>query len=383
MNLQSPIPDTQYLIANPQFPGRLALQQRVLPTYRAPFFDLLARSCEGGLSVFAGEPRLVEGISTATHLDSAQFTPARNWHFRDPSSKIYLCWQEDIVKWLADWDPDALILEANPRYLSNRLAVRWMHERGRPVLGWGLGAPPLGGILTPMRRRNRLSYLHSLDGILAYSQRGANEYRTLGVSPEQVFVATNAAMPRPERTPPSRPNTFDGQPVVLFVGRLQARKRLDILLRACAAMPKGLQPRIVIVGDGPARAQFEKMAAQIYPHAEFVGGKYGDETKPYFKAADLFALPGTGGLAVQQAMSYGLPVIVAKGDGTQDDLVRPANGWQVPPGDQDAFTNTLREALSDIPRLRRLGAESYRIVVEEINLEEMVSAFIAALKTAK
>ena len=49
-------------------------------------------------------------------------------------------------------------------------------------------------------------------------------------------------------------------------------------------------------------------------------------------------LPGTGGLAVQQAMAHGLPVIVAQGDGTQDDLVRPENGWQIPPDDLAALT---------------------------------------------
>jgi glycosyltransferase involved in cell wall biosynthesis len=166
---------------------------------------------------------------------------------------------------------------------------------------------------------------------------------------------------------------------VLFVGRLQARKRLDILLRACATLPDSLHPRLIIVGDGPAREEFETLAEEVYPSAEFVGAKYGDEVATYFAAADLFALPGTGGLAVQQAMSYGLPVIVAQGDGTQDDLVRPENGWQVPPGDQAAFTQALRQALSDVTRLRHRGAESYRIVAEEVNIESMVADFVKAL----
>ena len=39
-----------------RFPGRLALQQRVLPVYRVPFVDTLADRCDGGLSVFAGQP---------------------------------------------------------------------------------------------------------------------------------------------------------------------------------------------------------------------------------------------------------------------------------------------------------------------------------------
>ncbi len=63
--------------------------------------------------------------------------------------------------------------------------------------------------------------------------------------------------------------------------------------------------------------------------------------------------------------------------------MRPENGWQVPPGDQQAFSTVLREALTDLPRLRRMGAESYRIVSEEINLEGMVAVFVEALREVK
>ena len=122
-------------------------------------------------------------------------------------------------------------------------------------------------------------------------------------------------------------------------------------------------------------------AAQIYPEAEFVGARHGAALKPYFTGADLFVLPGTGGLAIQEAMSYGLPVIVAQGDGTQDDLVRKENGWQIPPGDFDALLKTMKDALSDAARLRRMGEESYRIVKEEINIERMVTTFVIALNT--
>jgi glycosyltransferase involved in cell wall biosynthesis len=82
---------------------------------------------------------------------------------------------------------------------------------------------------------------------------------------------------------------------------------------------------------------------------------------------------------VQEAMSYGLPVIVARGDGTQDDLVRPGNGWQIPNEDHPALLNALQEALSDTARLRRMGAESYRIVKEEINIEKMVETFAVVI----
>ena len=152
-----------------------------------------------------------------------------------------------------------------------------------------------------------------------------------------------------------------------------------MLLRACARLDA--KPRLVIVGDGPERASLEGLAKKIYPSAEFIGARHGTELKPYFTEADLFVLPGTGGLAVQEAMSYGLPVIVAQGDGTQDDLVRRTNGWQIPPDDFEALLSTMKDALSDVARLRRMGEEAYRIVKEEINIEKMVETFVRALNS--
>jgi glycosyltransferase involved in cell wall biosynthesis len=172
---------------------------------------------------------------------------------------------------------------------------------------------------------------------------------------------------------------FGGQPVLLFVGRLQARKRIDNLLHACAALPEGLRPRLWIIGDGPARPDLESLASHIYPQAQFTGEVRGPELDRYFAMADLFVLPGTGGLAVQQAMSFGLPVIVAQGDGTQDDLVRDENGWRILPDDLPALTQALQAALSDPRRLRLMGQASYRIVSDQVNLERMVEVFIQAL----
>jgi glycosyltransferase involved in cell wall biosynthesis len=167
--------------------------------------------------------------------------------------------------------------------------------------------------------------------------------------------------------------------MVLFVGRLQRRKRLDLLLEACRSLPPSSQPRLVIVGDGPARDEFVSLAKRIYPQTEFPGALHGTDLEAYFEQADLFVLPGTGGLAVQHAMTYGLPVVAAQGDGTQVDLVRPENGWQVPSDDLPALINALGDALRDVTRLRRMGRESYRIVSEEINLSTMVQVFIQAL----
>jgi glycosyltransferase involved in cell wall biosynthesis len=357
------------------FPGKLAFQQRVLTPYRAVFFDALAAACRGGLGVFAGLPRPEESIATTDTLTVAHYTRALNLHFlRGP---LYLCYQRGLLSWLVDCIPDALIVEANPRYLSTPAAVNWMKQRNRPVIGWGLGAPSLAGPLSGLRKSRRASFLRDFDGLITYSRRGAAEYGALGFPADKIFVAPNAASPRPTSPIPQRAPAFDGQPSVLFVGRLQKRKRVDDLLQACASLPGNLQPHLVIVGDGPERSSLESLAKMIYPSAEFTGARHGAELAGYFSAADLFVLPGTGGLAVQEAMSYALPVVMGQGDGTNDDLVRPANGWQLQ--SPDNLGEVLSEALSDAPRLREMGAESYRIVSEEINLERMVEVFTQAL----
>lgn len=366
------------------FAGRLGLVQRVLPTYRAPFLETLAAGCQGGLDLFAGQPLPGEGIIPAIVWRLPRHTSARNRNFLTPAWPLYLCWQEGLMAWLEETNPDALIVEANPRFLSTPQALRWMQSRKRPVLGWGLG-PPAGP----------WGFVRRLDGVLAYSSAGAQAYKAGGMTAEKVFTALNAVTPPPAFALPERGEAFSScrlglarpeisaaaedsppRPVVLFVGRIQARKRLSALIRACASLPPELRPRLLIVGEGPGR---EELRQQAPKWVHFTGALRGEALQACFLAADLFALPGTGGLAIQEAMSYGLPIIAAQGDGTQEDLVRPGNGWRIPPADDFALQQALREALSDLPRLRRMGAESYRIVKEEINLEQMAWRFLQAL----
>jgi glycosyltransferase involved in cell wall biosynthesis len=361
-----------------RFPGKLAIQQRVLPSYRAAFFNQLAGCCQGGLSVLAGLPLPEENTTPVKQLELAHLVQVSNINLFRTTSPFYQCWQPGLIRWLETWQPDVLIVEGNPRTKSTHQAVRWMHQRKKPVLGWGLGAPLLHGTFKFWRERTRRLFLEPLDGMIAYSQRGADEYRNFGFPDERIFIAPNAVAARPGWPMPDRPVSYASTPVVLFVGRLQKRKRIDILLQACAALPESLQPHLIIVGDGPARDEFDALAKRIYPSAEFPGSQYGSELDECFRRADLFVLPGTGGLAVQQAMTYGLPVIVGEGDGTQDDLVRPENGWLLSEAGVAGLTAVLQEALSDLSRLRKMGQNSYTITCKEVNLELMAAAFTHA-----
>ncbi len=357
-------------------PVRLGVQQRIFPIYRTPFFEALGEACPQGLSLFAGLPRASEVVESQTSLQHGQLVQANNLHILGGSA--YFLWQRGILDWLENWQPEALVMEANPRYMSTPKAVSWMHARQRPVIGWGLGAPNVSN----WRGQSWQRFLNRFDALIAYSWRGAEEYTRIGYNPDRIFVAPNAVTPKPTQPPPERPPlTEPRQVTVLYVGRLQPRKRVDLLLRACAALPFSLQPQVWIVGDGPARQELETLADSAYPSARFWGARYGRELDELFRTADLFVLPGTGGLAVQQAMSFALPVIVAEADGTQTDLVRPENGWLLPGSDLQALTGALYKALNNPARLREMGAASFQIV-DVINLEGMVNAFSQVVAVA-
>lgn len=353
---------------------RLGILQRVLTDYRVPFFDLLAERFPTGVCVAAGLPRPQEQIVSGI-TQKAEFFQLQNIHLLQ--GKLYLCHQNKVIDWLESRNPDVLIVEANPRYLSTADAIRWMHRRSRPVIGWGLGTAGGNGLRAVWRSR----FINQFDALLTYSRSGKEQYIAAGIAPEKIFVAPNAASSRPVGDLPVRePGFRDGHGEVIFVGRLQTRKRVDLLLHVCAALPETLQPRLTIVGNGPEQGSLQALAMQIYPKAVFTGDQRGAELMTLFQLADLFVLPGTGGLALQQALGFGLPAIAAEGDGTQADLVRPENGWRVKPGSLVSLKAALLEALQDPAALRKKGAESFRIVRDEINLERMADGFVSAVE---
>ena len=350
----------------------IGLMQRVCAGYRVPLFDTLADALPGGLELFAGDPRPDEMIDTSQRPARARLTHAENVHLF--SGKYYFCIQRNVLSWLAETDPQALIMEANMRYLSSPAAAGRMHRKNRPVIGWGLGTGSTGG---PLLKH----HLRMFDALITYSSAGKQSYIEAGFPAERIFTACNAAAPRPTRPMPERlSDGFDGSPIVLYVGRLQKRKRLDLLMQACTSQPEALRPRLWIVGDGPIREELETAAGELYPQTEFFGALYGEELTARFDRADLFCLPGTGGLALQQAMASALPLIAAEADGTQADLVRPGNGITVCPGDLAELTGAISKMLSDPVKLRAMGAESFRIVRDEINLEAMASVFAEAVE---
>lgn len=356
---------------------RLAIQQRVIPAYRAPFLELLAKQPEIELGVIAGAPQPGEMITIVNQLEGVDYEFTKNKHLLQ--GKFYFCLQPQFPAWVKNWQPDVLIVEANPRYLSTPSAQRWMKSKRKPVIGWGLGVPQSSGPLSFIRNYARTQFLKSFNSMIAYSKKGAQGYVQAGFEPKNVYVAMNATAASPTNPPPNREIWVENYtPILLYVGRLQSRKRLDSLIKVCSQLPEKIQPHLWIVGDGAIRSELENLASITYPKTKFWGEMFGKELDLIFDQADLFVLPGTGGLAVQQAMAHALPVIVAEGDGTQSDLVIDENGWNIEPNDSQALMNAISSALSSSERLRQKGLAAYQTVKSSVNIDQMVSVFLKA-----
>jgi glycosyltransferase involved in cell wall biosynthesis len=93
-------------------------------------------------------------------------------------------------------------------------------------------------------------------------------------------------------------------------------------------------------------------------------------------AADLFVLPGPGGLSINQAMAYGLPVVVWGGDGTERDLLQAGEAGFVVDSYTDLLARTEELATNSEMRLR-LGRNALRVICK-YDLTNMVDQFCRA-----
>lgn len=95
----------------------------------------------------------------------------------------------------------------------------------------------------------------------------------------------------------------------------------------------------------------------------------------------VYVLAGMGGLSINDAMTYGLPVVCSVCDGTERDLVVDGrNGLFFRDGDVDSLTLTLDNLLASPERCRTMGQESERIIREQINLDTVAGRYLQTFR---
>jgi D-inositol-3-phosphate glycosyltransferase len=164
--------------------------------------------------------------------------------------------------------------------------------------------------------------------------------------------------------------------VILFVGRLETIKGLDVLLRSMAELAPQLArgARLGVVGDTPAHARrttadYRRLTARlgIDQLVEFRGQVSRQELPLYYSAADVLAAPSayeSFGMAAVEAMACGTPVVAFRVGGLATTIRDGKTGFLATPGVSRDFTDKLRMALESdeldsMGRQARLVAQGY------------------------
>jgi glycosyltransferase involved in cell wall biosynthesis len=155
------------------------------------------------------------------------------------------------------------------------------------------------------------------------------------------------------------------KPTVIFVGRLDLEKNIDVMLRAVATARKRVDIHAVIVGGGMQRPVLERLAASlgISGHVTFTGFVSEHDLPGMFAVGHCFIMPGTAELqsiATMEAMATGLPVLLA--DAVALPELIDGNGYLFRPGDDAQVAGFIEQIFSDEPLRARLGAGSLEAI---------------------
>lgn len=169
------------------------------------------------------------------------------------------------------------------------------------------------------------------------------------------------------------------RPTLLFVGRLDAEKRLWELVSALPVIRRAVDAQLVLVGIGSQESQLRRMADRlgVTEHVYWLGFVPDQRLPAVYAAADVFCMPGTAelqSLVTLEAMASGLPVIAADAMALPH-LVRPGvNGYLYRPGDLETLAQYASELLSEPATRDRMGRAS-RALASRHGLDRTLAAF--------
>ncbi|MEQ9411986.1 MAG: glycosyltransferase family 4 protein [Fuerstiella sp.] len=153
----------------------------------------------------------------------------------------------------------------------------------------------------------------------------------------------------------------DGVLCFLYCGKFETKKHPVELTDAVRhAVKHGARLHLLMVGDGPLKAECEALAEQGSLPVTFTGFLNQTEIVEAYVAADLLALPSdhgeTWGLVVNEGMVCGLPAVVSDQVGCASDLiVEDKTGWVFPFGDWDRLAELMSELAGRPEDVRQMG----------------------------
>jgi len=167
----------------------------------------------------------------------------------------------------------------------------------------------------------------------------------------------------------------DEEMVIAFLGRVVMEKGLDVFAEAILALiDRGVRHRVLVIGDGPAKAWFE----QQLPDAIFTGQLTGDELARAVASSDVLLNPSVTeafGNVTLEAMACGLPVIAAEATGATNLVRHGMTGTLVEGAEPEEMADALA-AYAEDPDLRRRHGEAGLAVARTMDWDSINSSVV-------
>jgi len=340
------------------------LIQKRLPHYRGLIFDRLNDELDSQLTVATSEvPEVLETGFRVEKISIRKFGP---FYLFDGLNKLLT-------------EADIVIAEFNTRYLTlMNSCFRSRTGRKTKWIWWGHG-------FGKSRISNwiRVWQMKLAAGIIVYGNQAKDRIIESGISSEKVFVATNSQV---VQNAGFNPNTIRDR--FIFVGRLQARKNIGLLLWAYSKFRKQSSARIglTIIGDGPCLPELKSLAARlgITDHVDFLGAIDDPERlKAEYDRSLAYVSTGALGLGIVHSFSYGVPVIAfpdIRNGPEFENLIHNENGILCDKNDDE---NSLNQALQEIAKpqtFQKLSSGSINRFKFHCNSDCMVKGFLNAIQ---
>lgn len=357
---------------------RVAVLQKALPHYRRAVYNGLAEHYDVTV-LHSGSQR--RGAADAAGNYREVVIPAR------ALGPFVL--QRQVAATLASIRPDVVVSMLDLRWpaymlpvLRRSLDVRWI------LWGPGYGRSRLAN-------RVRDGVLRRADGLLLYGTTGVADFVRRGTPRDRIFVAPNTI-----HVPNHRDFGGEAKSSLLFVGALQKRKRLDLVIDAFAEISDALpgDTTLDIVGDQPKEGEVGRFkidvetrsvlrqqaeAAGVGERVVFHAGTQNEEDLAnFFKRAHAYVSPGHVGLGALHSFAYGVPVVTRKkqypSHGAEIENLKDGHNSLL----QDSYRElgvALRAICNNPCSRRRLGTNAYRHYSTARTLDSMLDGFRQAI----
>jgi len=170
-----------------------------------------------------------------------------------------------------------------------------------------------------------------------------------------------------------------GEVVIGTVARLDAVKNQPMMLQATRALiDQGYKVRLLLVGDGPERANLEAKTQQLDLNNAVIFTGFQSKPADYLSLMDIFLLPsfteGTS-MTLLEAMSLGIPTVATRVGGTPEIVKDKETGFLVESDDLPAFTSAIKSLLDQPADRKKMDSAAKIRFGQKFSVEQMVNQY--------